>query len=85
MGPCLPFREAGLTVPDDISLVGFDDITLSEQMHPALTTVHQPLQQMGRSAVNMLMAMIAGLDVPFNQITLPTELVVRQSTSNPKR
>jgi LacI family transcriptional regulator len=39
---------------------------------------------MGRSAVNMLMAMISGLDVPFNQITLPTELVVRQSTSKPK-
>ena len=52
--------------------------------HPSLTTVHQPLQQMGRSAVNMLMAMISGLDVPFNQITLPTELIIRQSTSKPK-
>ncbi|TLP49439.1 MULTISPECIES: LacI family DNA-binding transcriptional regulator [Cohaesibacter] len=83
-GAMSAIREGGLSVPDDISLVGFDDIGLCEQMHPTLTTVHQPLQQMGRSAVNMLMAMISGLDVPFNQITLPTELVVRQSTAAPK-
>ncbi|WP_319533130.1 LacI family DNA-binding transcriptional regulator [uncultured Cohaesibacter sp.] len=84
LGAQSAIREAGLKVPEDISLVGFDDISLSEQMHPALTTVHQPLQQMGRSAVNMLMAMMSGLDVPFHQITLPTELIVRQSTAAPK-
>ncbi|WP_316861706.1 LacI family DNA-binding transcriptional regulator [uncultured Cohaesibacter sp.] len=84
LGALSAIREAGLSVPEDMSLVGFDDISLSEQMHPALTTIHQPLQQMGRSAVNLLMAMIAGLEVPFHQITLPTELVVRQSTAKPK-
>ena len=83
-GALSAIREAGLSVPEDISLVGFDDISLSEQMHPALTTVRQPLKQMGRSAVNTLMALIAGLDAPFNQIILPTELVVRHSTCPPK-
>lgn len=73
-------REAGLRVPDDISVVGFDDIPMAEQFHPALTTVRQPFQQMASSAVNTLLAQIAGLDAASQRITFPAELVVRDST-----
>ncbi|WP_176084268.1 LacI family DNA-binding transcriptional regulator [Martelella sp. HB161492] len=85
LGAYAAVREAGLDIPGDISIVGFDDIPLAAQMHPPLTTIRQPLQQMGRSAVNMLLALILGLEAPSKQITLPAELVVRQSVAPPKR
>ncbi|WP_077037635.1 substrate-binding domain-containing protein [Pelomonas sp. KK5] len=72
---------AGLRVPDDISIVGFDDLPAASQLHPALTTVRQPIAEMGRAAVNTLLAVIAGLEVAARQVTLPTELVVRGSRS----
>ncbi|MBN3807905.1 LacI family DNA-binding transcriptional regulator [Paraburkholderia sp. Ac-20347] len=74
-------REAGLRVPDDISVIGFDDIPMAEQFHPALTTVRQPFQQMSSSAVNALLAQIAGSDAVAQRTTFPAELVVRQSTA----
>jgi LacI family transcriptional regulator len=74
-------REAGLRVPEDLSLVGFDDIPLAAQVHPPHTTVRQPMQQMGRSAVNALLAMMAGIEAPSPLVALPTELVVRASTA----
>jgi LacI family transcriptional regulator len=73
-------REAGLRVPDDISVIGFDDIPMAEQFHPALTTVRQPFQQMASSAVNTLLAQIAGVEAASQRITFPAELVVRAST-----
>jgi LacI family transcriptional regulator len=73
-------REAGLRVPDDISVIGFDDIPMAEQFHPSLTTVRQPFQQMASSAVNTLLAQIAGIDAASQRITFPAELVVRNST-----
>ncbi|TKC92691.1 LacI family transcriptional regulator [Trinickia terrae] len=72
-------REAGLRVPDDVSVIGFDDIPMAAQVHPALTTVRQPFQQMARAAVNTLLASIAGTEAPAARITLPAELVVRAS------
>ena len=83
-GAIAAIREAGLRVPDDISVVGFDDISAASQFFPALTTVRQPLHQIGRSAVNTLLALIAGLEPASPQVTLPTELIVRASTSTPK-
>lgn len=79
-GAIAAIREAGLKVPDDISVVGFDDIPIASQMHPQLTTIRQPLQQMARAAVNLLLALVAGLDAPSEQIVLPTQLIVREST-----
>lgn len=73
-------HKAGLRVPEDISVVGFDDIPPAAQCHPPLTTVRQPMQQMGRAAVNTLLALMAGLDAASPQIVLPTELVLRQSS-----
>ena len=77
-------QERGLRIPEDISVVGFDDLPAAAQVHPALTTVRQPIEDLGRAAVNTLLALIAGLSAASTQVTLPTELVVRQSTSRPK-
>ena len=76
-------QKHGLKVPEDISVVGFDDLSAASQMHPALTTVRQPIEDLGRAAVNTLLAMIAGLHPATTQVTLPTELIVRQSTAAP--
>ena len=73
-------RQTGLRVPEDMSLIGFDDIPLAAQLHPALTTIRQPLPQMARAAVNLLLAMIAGIEAPSPLITLPTQLIVRETT-----
>lgn len=83
-GAIAAIREAGMKVPDDISVVGFDDIPNAAHFHPPLSTVRQPLNQMGRAAVNALLAQIAGIDAVSPQIWLPTELVVRASTAAPK-
>lgn len=85
LGVVSAIREAGLKVPDDISVIGFDDIPLASQVHPALTTIRQPTQQMGRSAVNTLLALIVGLEAPSPLITLPTELVIRASAAPPRQ
>ncbi|MGY2050323.1 LacI family DNA-binding transcriptional regulator [Methylobacterium sp. JK268] len=76
-------REAGLRVPDDLSVMGFDDTPLAGQLHPTLTTIRQPMREMARAAVNLLLAMIAGIEPPTHRIVLPTELVARQSTAPP--
>jgi LacI family transcriptional regulator len=72
-------RELGLRVPDDLSVVGFDNIPESALTDPPLTTVEQSIQQMGHDAVQLLLRLIAGEPVPATQILLPTRLVVRGS------
>jgi LacI family transcriptional regulator len=76
-------REAGLRVPEDISVVGFDDIPAAAQIYPPLTTIRQPMHQMGRSAVNTLLAQIAGIAPASPQVWLPNELIVRATTAAP--
>jgi LacI family transcriptional regulator len=74
----------GLAVPGDVSVVGFDDAPLAEMTSPALTTVRQPVQEMGDTAVSLLLARLAGS--PENgggTHVLPTSLVVRESTAPP--
>ena len=83
-GAIAAIREAGWRVPDDISVVGFDDIPAAAQFFPALTTVRQPLHQIGRSAVNTLLALIAGIEPASPQVTLPTDIVIRATTAPPK-
>lgn len=75
-------REAGLRVPDDVSVIGFDDIPMAAQVHPPLTTIRQPFQQMARSAVNTLLSRIDGNDSASARTTLPAELVTRNSTGS---
>lgn len=78
-------REAGLTVPADLSVVGFDDVPESRYVTPALTTVVQPLRDMGKAAVGMLMGMLREPQSPPATMVLSTSLVIRESTAGPPR
>ena len=71
--------EAGLRVPEDIAVVGFDDIPPAATCKPPLTTVRQPIQRTGCVAAEMLIDLIAHPDPQPRRIVLPTELVIRSS------
>ncbi|MER5370697.1 LacI family DNA-binding transcriptional regulator [Streptomyces sp. NPDC002722] len=72
-------RAAGRSVPDDIAVVGFDDIPMAEHTEPPLTTVRQPARRMGETAARLLLSHLGGTPVPEAPVVLPTELVVRHS------
>lgn len=74
--------EHGLRVPQDLSVVGFDDIPQAAMHTPQLTTVRQPLAEMGATAVRMLLGMLSD-GGPRDQVRMPTRLVVRDSTASP--
>lgn len=73
----------GIRVPEDLAIAGFDDIAEAAYFSPALTTVRQPLRELGVLAVQTMLAQIEGTDkaTAGNTITLPAELVIRESTS----
>ncbi|MHB8958760.1 MAG: LacI family DNA-binding transcriptional regulator [Candidatus Limnocylindrales bacterium] len=73
-------RELGLRVPEDLSVVGFDDIDVSQHVNPPLTTVHQPIRRKGESAVRLLLAVVQRRDRDPEQLRLETRLIVRAST-----
>jgi alanine racemase len=74
-------RELGLSVPGELSVVGFDDLPVSRFTDPALTTVHQPVRRKGSEAARLLLATVAGRPPPARtHEVLPTRLVVRGST-----
>jgi LacI family transcriptional regulator len=73
----------GLRIPEDLSVAGFDDIDLARATRPMLTTVRQPLQEMGRIAVSLLMRLLERQRLDALHIELATELVVRGSTGPP--
>jgi LacI family transcriptional regulator len=73
-------RTLGLDIPGDVSVVGFDNIPESALIEPPLTTIDQSIQEMGRRAVELLIDVIEGETGRAQQVTLPTRLVVRQSS-----
>ncbi|MCR5670351.1 MAG: LacI family transcriptional regulator [Butyrivibrio sp.] len=73
--------DRGISVPDDISIVGFDDDMLAKLHRPALTTVHQDVKEKGITAADTLLKQLAGQKTP-NQIKLPTHLVIRDTVKN---
>ena len=77
-------RVKGLRVPDDLSVVGFDDLPMARWSSPPLTTVRQPLADMGRMAGQMLHDLISGGDLPTQRLELATHLVPRASTAPPR-
>ncbi len=81
MGAIRCLNEAGLRVPDDIGLIGFDDIPASSTVTPSLTTIRQPIQGMGEAAANLLIEIIESGSKESHCISLPTELVIRNSTA----
>ncbi|WP_049567180.1 LacI family DNA-binding transcriptional regulator [Streptomyces sp. SBT349] len=77
-GALRALRGAGRTVPRDVAVVGFDDLDIAQIAEPSLTTVHQPIQALGRETARMLVGLIAGEEP--NPLILPTHLVIRSST-----
>ncbi len=82
MGALSAIREAGLSCPEDVSVVGFDDLPLARYFQPPLTTIAQPKGMIGRRAVELLVGILRG-GSPVRQVTLRHELVVRHSTAIP--
>jgi LacI family transcriptional regulator len=76
-------RERGISVPAELSIVGFNDIPLAARMEPALTTVRSPLLQMGMASARLLLALVMGQEPDAAPVLLPTELVVRASAGPP--
>lgn len=83
IGALAAIREAGLRVPHDISIVGFNDIPLAGLLEPALTTVRVPQLEMGHRAVELLVGRLEGSQHGPCRIILPTTLVVRASSAGP--
>ncbi|MFC8734291.1 LacI family DNA-binding transcriptional regulator [Luteimicrobium sp. NPDC057192] len=77
-------RELRLRVPEDVSVVGYDDLPLAEWIGPSLTTIRQPLTDMAGTATRMLLGLARGEQPVTPQLDLATELVVRESTSPPR-
>lgn len=77
-------RVRGLRVPDDVSVVGFDDLPVARWSSPPLTTVVQPLAEMGRTAARMLLRMVAGQPLGSRRVELATQLVIRETTAPPR-
>ncbi|MFI8455402.1 LacI family DNA-binding transcriptional regulator [Kitasatospora sp. NPDC085464] len=80
VGALAVLRARGLDVPGDVALVGVDDSPVARHLDPPLTTVRQPIEQMGRTMAGLLLRQIAGEDVEPSRLVLPTELVVRRSS-----
>lgn len=74
-------HELRLRIPDDLSVIGFDDMPVWRWAQPPLTTIHQPLREMGATAATMLISLAEGESLQQKRVELVTELVVRQSTA----
>lgn len=79
IGALRGLREAGLDVPGDVALAGFDDVPVARYVTPALTSVHVPIDEMGSRAVAAVLAAVQDADSIPPALTLPTRLVVRES------
>lgn len=79
-GVMTAIHEHNLKIPDDIAVIGFDDVPLSRYMNPPLTTVHLPAKELGRKAGELLLDLILHQVEPGRQVTLDTELVIRNSS-----
>ena len=85
IGAIRALKDAGLSVPGDVSVVGFDDIQSAAYSTPSLTTVRQPLMEMGRRGAEVLLERIANREKEFpGEIVMAPELIVRESTGPAK-
>jgi DNA-binding LacI/PurR family transcriptional regulator len=81
-GALKALRQAGLQIPDDVALVGFDNIPMATTAEPALTTVEQPIERLGSMAAELLLNLVESLPgelSPAHKLVLPTKLIVRDS------
>ena len=82
MGAIRAARRAGLSVPADLSVIGYDDSVFMSCTDPPLTTVRQPIEAIGRAAVEILAGQIEGSSVPADELFFEPEVVARGSTAN---
>jgi LacI family transcriptional regulator len=80
LGAISAAQKRGLVVGRDIAITGFDDIPLAEHSHPTLTTVRQPIYDIGRQICDMLIRLIQGEKVAERHVLLQPELIVRESS-----
>jgi DNA-binding LacI/PurR family transcriptional regulator len=73
-------HDLGIQIPRDLSIIGFDDISLTSYTSPRLTTIHQDKDLIGELSVKQLLNRIQNPDLPAARIVLPTRLVIREST-----
>jgi DNA-binding LacI/PurR family transcriptional regulator len=83
LGACAAARELGRQVPGDLSVVGFDDSLVAALVTPALTTIRQPLARLGKEAADAAIDLVEGTRTAPLRLTLPVQLVVRESTAPP--
>jgi DNA-binding LacI/PurR family transcriptional regulator len=83
IGAIRALRDRGLRVPEDISVVGFDDIQSAAFNNPSITTIRQPLHQMGTIAARLLLQRIRGQGTVTRMLSVDPELIIRESTSRP--
>lgn len=79
IGVIRAIQEAGLRIPDDIAIVGFDDLPVAVRDKPHLTTIRQPIEGIGNAAVETLLKVIANNDLPQQKVKLPVKLVIRDT------
>jgi LacI family transcriptional regulator len=85
LGALLAIREAGLHCPDDISVIGFDGLDLTETTTPQLSSVYQSPYQLGAAAAHLALDRVQGKSGPGRHLVLPTELRIRESVAPPPR
>jgi LacI family transcriptional regulator, repressor for deo operon, udp, cdd, tsx, nupC, and nupG len=83
MGVITTARQRGLHVPEDLSVVGFDDIRFARYFDPPLTTVTQPMREIGEGCVRLLLDVLSGSSRTPASVTLPTQLTIRSTTAAP--
>ena len=74
-------KENGFDVPSDMSIVGFDDIRFAKYFSPSLTTIAQPVEDIGRRCVEVLLGLINGKTLQTSEIVVPHKLIARDSTA----
>ena len=84
VGGLAVLREAGVQVPSGMAVTGFDDIALARHVLPPLTTVRQPMRDLGQQAVRLLLGRVAEPELKRQSLVLPTQLVVRRSCGCPE-
>jgi DNA-binding LacI/PurR family transcriptional regulator len=85
LGAMRALHELGREVPGDISVVGFDDLEEAHSFWPPLTTIRQDFGEVGRQAIQQMLRKVGGEDRGSERITVPTRLIVRESTAPPRR
>ncbi len=84
IGAMAAAHSLGVTIPEDLSIIGFDEIPIAEFLQPPLTTLRRPLADMGARAVQLLLELIDGRSVTSEMLEAPSELIVRGSTAPPR-